>query len=151
MALAQANSSCVDGLSMIATLAALALSGWFDAPSAADAQAERERCEKSAICRVLVDDRPAILFTALSDEQWCVAHATHALEVLQAKGIPARIVGVWFDKDGHKTRTTRDTGEGHVYVVATIDGTEWVVDNGALFPNCDRVCRRDEAEHGVGP
>lgn len=117
-------------------LVPLLFAGIFDAPTAQEAQAERERCYESALCRLLIDDRPPVLFGALSDEPWCAQHAINAETYLKLHNIPYRLGAKYFEMEG----------VGHVYIIATVNNQEWAIDNGAL-PWCDRICTLDEALH----
>jgi hypothetical protein len=133
-----------------AAFAAPARAGIFDAPTAQEQAAERDRCYRSKFCRALVDDRPPAVMNAVNDEPLCALNANRAAQALAASGYEAKIVQVrlpeW--RFGRSSSPNRDAQRLHAFAAARVDGQWWAIDNGAL-PSCGRACKLGDALAGV--
>lgn len=119
-------------------------------PSLAEQQAESESCARSALCRVLIEDRPTVLVRALNPERLCELHAQTAEAYLKQEGLETQRYVVRLrplDRHGFRSAAAK-TQLTHTFVAAKVNNRWYAVDNGAL-PFCSRICRLDEALHGV--
>lgn len=135
------------------TMALLALSGCasFTVPLADNAiRAEDDNCSKSALCRLLIEDRPSVLVRASNDARFCETNARIAESILSREGIETRRYRVRLPaaKKGDFKTAEAQSQLLHTFVGANLHGKWYAVDNGAL-PFCDRICRLSEALHGV--
>lgn len=144
----RANASALLRLAMIAgsyfglaTHAAPVQAGIFDAPTAQEIAAERDRCYRSKLCRALIDERPPAVMEAVNGEPQCAQNANIAAQSLLAKGHEVKIIEVRLPR-------ARGNNDLHAFAATKIDGQWWAVDNGAL-PSCGRACRLTEALAGV--
>jgi len=100
--------------------------GFFDAPTFADQQAEREACYGSKLCRAVIGQAPPVLFTALNSERVCIEHAFEASRRLEGvAGVEKmRIVVGARDVPWAKTE--------HAVLLVTYRGEDYVIDQGGL-------------------
>lgn len=123
------------------------LASIWDAPTQAEARAEREKCHASKLCRLLIEDKPPALFEGRNDEENCLSHAVKAADLLMKnEGFhPSQfrvLVGVV------------RTGERHAVLLVKEEGSDWAIDQGGLgywfkaeTPVCpEGVCLAEEAE-----
>ena len=139
-------------LALLASAAFFGLSGCasFTQPmSDAELRAESASCAQSALCRTFIEDKPPVLTLAVNSARLCETHARVAEGILAREGVETRRYTVrlkpargGFDTPAAQTQLL------HTFVAAQVNDRWYAVDNGAL-PFCDRVCRLDEALHGV--
>jgi hypothetical protein len=113
-------------------------------------RAEADSCAKSALCRVLIEDRPPVLSLAVNDAALCELNAQRAERILEREGVETRRFIVRLnpvDSRGFKTSGAQSQLM-HTFVAARVDGKWFAVDNGSL-PHCDQICKLSEALHNV--
>ncbi len=113
-------------------------------------RAEATSCAKSALCRVLIEDRPPVLSLAVNDAALCELNAQRAERILEREGVETRRFVVRLNPvnaGGFKTAGAQSQLM-HTFVGARVDGKWFAVDNGSL-PHCDQVCKLSEALHNV--
>jgi hypothetical protein len=137
----------------LALLSLLALGGCasFTQPiSDRELRAEAADCARSALCRLLIEDRPTVLTLAVNDARLCETNARVAESILQREGLATRrfVVRLKPTRRGDFQTEAARSQLLHTFVAAQIGKRWYAVDNGAL-PFCDRICRLDEALHGV--
>jgi hypothetical protein len=140
-------------LRMLSLAGMLALGGCagFTVPmSDMELRAEAENCAGSALCRLLIEDKPTVLTLAVNDARLCETNARVAERILQREGVETRrfVVRLKAPRHGDFKTEGAQTQLLHTFVAASINRKWYAVDNGAL-PFCDRICRLDEALHGV--
>lgn len=148
------KTSAVDSmLRMLALMGLLALggcAGLTQPMSDMELRAEADSCANSTLCRTFIEDRPPVLTLAVNDARLCETNARFAEAVLKREGVNTRrfVVRLKPLRSGDFQTAEAQTQLLHTFVAAKIDKRWYAVDNGAL-PFCDRVCRLDEALHGV--
>ncbi len=113
-------------------------------------RAEADSCAKSALCRVLIEDRPPVLSLAVNDAALCELNAQRAERILEREGVETRRFVVRLNPvnaGGFKTAGAQSQLM-HTFVAARVDGKWFAVDNGSL-PHCDQICKLSEALHNV--
>lgn len=123
--------------------------GFTQPLSDAELRAESDGCARSALCRTFIEDKPPVLASAVNGAALCETHARVAEAILAREGLETRryIVRLKPARGGFDTAAAQ-TQLVHTFVAAQVNHRWYAVDNGAL-PFCDRVCRLDEALHGV--
>jgi hypothetical protein len=145
-----AIDSLLKALSLMSLLALGACAGFTQPMTDLELRAEADRCANSTMCRTFIEDRPPVLALAVNDARLCETNARLAEDILKREGVPTRRFVVRlqplrrsdFQTDSAQTQLL------HTFVAANVNKRWYAVDNGAL-PFCDRVCRLDEALHGV--
>lgn len=138
------------GLALTCLLALGGCAGFTQPMSDLELRAEADNCAQSALCRMLIEDRPPVLTLAVNEARLCETNARVAEAILLREGVPTRrfVVRLKPSRRGDYTTEAARSQLLHTFVAAQIDKRWYAVDNGAL-PFCDRICRLDEALHGV--
>ena len=94
----------------------------FHEPLYKDRVSEAEACNKSAICRLMIDDVSPWVYHMHSDREDCVAHSTEIVEQARARGYTA----------GYAIGYMQNAPIRHSVAVIEHQGEQWIVDNGRI-------------------